>query len=105
MALTVMSPWPTSSLASDLVKAMTAALLAHGSDDGLAAQHGADHVDRQHDVPIVARQLPQPGRLARDARVIDKDIDGAGAVAHLFHGRLDVGLGGDIAGHRHAADI
>ena len=28
IALTVISPWPTSSFASDLVKAMTAALLA-----------------------------------------------------------------------------
>ena len=65
----------------------------------LGGEEGAVEVDRQHLLPLGERKLLE--RMDDlDAGVADQDVDVAERLDGGLHGRIDLGLVGDI--HRHA---
>jgi len=74
----------------------------HEGGGGLVAQEGADQVDVNHLGEELARHRPvlakhPPG--ADHSGAVHQQVEPAEARVRAIHGRVDLGLGGDIAAH------
>src|SRR5207302_7266317 len=76
----------------------TITALEHTADHRAATQKGTDDVDGQYRFQIGLLQFPKIGGSARDAGVIDEDIDGREPSFNGTRRLGDVRFGGNIAG-------
>jgi hypothetical protein len=73
---------------------------------GAAAVEGAGHVHRDDLLPVLVGDFPNGRGAARNASVVNQDVDAAGAREHFGHGRIH-GIGKrnvDVEGERQSAD-